>query len=185
MGEPQTVASQRRPQHPRLLRSSSAVTRPSPDAIADPECRALGRRVLGRGGAAAARSGSRPSTTAVICSTASRTRGSCTVSRRSQGTPRPRSAIASPPWPSALSRETPSRADRRARSLRGSRACAAASSRADAFADEIALALNGSTPVPALIDLASPRLASSDVLLGLVAAADRPTTALSAAPASS
>lgn len=56
---------------------------------------------------------------------------------------------------------------------------------ADAFADDIARALDGSAPVPALIDLASPRLASSDVFVGLVAAADRPTTALSAAPASS
>lgn len=56
---------------------------------------------------------------------------------------------------------------------------------ADAFADDIARALDGPAPVPVLIDLASPRLASSDVFVGLVAAADRPTTALSAAPASS
>jgi fructuronate reductase len=55
----------------------------------------------------------------------------------------------------------------------------------DAFAEDIARALDGSTPVLALIDLVSPHLASSDVFLGLVAAADQPAIALNAAPASS
>jgi fructuronate reductase len=55
---------------------------------------------------------------------------------------------------------------------------------ADAFAEDITRALDSSKSIPAFIDLASPQLASSDVLLGLVAAADRPTTALSAIPAS-
>jgi fructuronate reductase len=55
----------------------------------------------------------------------------------------------------------------------------------DAFADEIARALVGSTPVAALIHLVSPNFSRSDVLLGLVASADHTTTALSAAPASS